>query len=140
MPAAPLYPADSFSLDYRPDQHLLIGRWLRPVTLAESQAIYEAVLQAALAHDRCRHWLLDIRRRPATDEALMQWFGEVYAPRLAAAFQAPVYLAYFAMIDHDEAATNAIIERNMQRGYVLGTHYHYGNNEGECLAWLAGHP
>ena len=138
MSAATTYHADSFTLDYRADQHLLVGRWLRPVSLAESQAIYEAVLQAALAHDTCRHWLLDIRRRPATDEALMQWFGEVYAPRLAAAFQAPVYIAYFAMINHDQAATNVTLERNIQRGHVQGTHYHYGNDEGECLAWLAG--
>lgn len=140
MPVATTYPADAYSLEYRPDQHLLIGRWLRPVSLAESQAIYDATLQAALAHDNCRHWLLDIRRRPVSDDALMAWFGEQYAPRLAAAFERPVYLAYFAMISHDEAATNPTLERNIQRGSIQGTHYHYGNDEGECLAWLTQHP
>ncbi|MVN78224.1 hypothetical protein GO988_17990 [Hymenobacter sp. HMF4947] len=130
-------PADAFSLEYRPEQHLLIGRWLRPVTLAEAQAIYEALLAAALAHDNCRHWLLDIRRRAVGDAALIHWFGEAFTPRLAAAFASPVYIAYFAMITHDEAAANPSLDDNIQQGTILGTHYHYFNQEGDCLAWLA---
>ena len=133
-------PADACTLEYRPEQHLLIGRWLRPVTLAEAQAIYEALLAAALAHGHCRHWLLDIRRRAVGDTALIQWFGEVFTPQLAAAFTAPVYLAYFAMINHDEAAANPSLDKNIQQGTVLGTHYHYFNQEGDCLVWLSRQP
>lgn len=130
-------PASAFSLEYRPEQRLLVGRWLRPVALAEAQDIYEALLAAALAHDNCQHWLLDIRRRAVGDASLIQWFGEIFTPRLAKAFAGPVYIAYFARITHNEAAANPSLEKNMQQGTMLGTHYHYFNQEGDCLAWLA---
>ena len=140
MPEPATISPDSFQLDYRPDQHLLIGRWLRPVTLAEAQAIYEAMLAAALAHGQCRRWLLDIRRRQVADQPLIEWFGQVYSPRLAASFESPVYLAYFAMITHDEAAANPGLDANIRQGSFLGAHYHYFNQEGECLDWLTQQP
>ena len=130
---------DAFSLEYRSEQHLLVGRWLRPVPLAQAQGIYEALLTAALAHG-CRHWLLDIRRRGVGTEDIISWFGEEFTPQLATAFEGPVSIAYFAMISHDEATANPSVDENIRQGTILGTHYHYFNQEGECLAWLARQP
>ncbi|RZK33598.1 MAG: hypothetical protein EOO57_12865, partial [Hymenobacter sp.] len=65
-----------FTLAYLPDQHILIGRWLRPVLLHELQAHYQELLGAALAHGSCRYWLLDVRRRRINDADAVRWFGE----------------------------------------------------------------
>ncbi|TDN38369.1 hypothetical protein E4631_03300 [Hymenobacter sp. UV11] len=137
MPAAPAYSPESFTLEYRPDQHLLIGRWLRQANLDELKTHYEALLASALAHG-CRHWLLDVRRRRVGDAPAAEWFGQEFMPRLSAAFAQPLYLAYFAMIAHDQATTNPGLNANIQQGSIQQMHYHYFNQEGECLAWLAG--
>lgn len=139
MPAASLYSPESFILDYRADQRLLIGRWLRPASLTELQAHYEAVLASAQAHG-CRHWLLDFRRRPSGDAAAVHWFGSVFTPQVVAAFDKPVYCAYFAMLSHDQATTHAGVDANIRQGIPLGMHYHFFNHEGNCLAWLARQP
>jgi hypothetical protein len=139
MPADLPFLSESFTLEYRADQRLLIGRWLCPVTLAEITTHYEVLLTSALAYN-CRHWLLDVRRRGVGDAPAAEWFGQEFTPRLAAAFAKPVYLAYFSMIAHDQATANPSLNANIQQGVILETHYHYFNREGDCLAWLALQP
>ena len=139
MPAARPFLPESFTLEYRADQCLLIGRWLRPATLAEIITHYEARLSSALAHN-CRHWLLDVRRRSVGNTPAAEWFGQEFTPRLAAAFARPVYLAYFAMIAHNQATANPSLNANIQQGTILETHYPYFNREGDCLTWLALRP
>ena len=131
---------ESFTLHYVPEQHILVGRWLRPVELAELQVHYEALLEAALAHGCCHHWLLDVRRRRLTDAAAVQWFGEVFSPRLAVALGQPVSLAYFAMVTQTVASEDPGLWQNIQTGALHGGHYQYFNYESEALAWLAQRP
>jgi hypothetical protein len=133
-------PAEVFILDYRPDQALLIARWLRPLTLLELQTSYEAILAAAQAHGSCRHWLLDVRRRATGDPAAMQWFGREFSPRLLAALGGPLFAAYFGMITQDVAKDIAALRANIEQGELNGAHYHYFNREDEALAWLAQQP
>ena len=140
MSAPFTYSPDSFSIEYRPDQQLLIGRWLRPVLLEELQTHYEAMLQAALAHDSCRHWLLDVRRRPYRDAAAGQWFGEVFSPRLPQALGRPVVIAYFAMVSQEVAREDPTLWSNMVQGSQQGSHYCYFNQEREALVWLSQQP
>lgn len=139
MPSPAATTSDSFTLTYWPDQHLLVGRWLRPVSLAEYRSTYETFLAAALAHN-CRHWLLDLRRRRAADDEMLVWFGRDFAPRMTAAFQAPVYIAYFSMVSHEQAIVNPRFEDNVQQGRQMDAHYHYFITEGECLGWLLKQP
>lgn len=49
----PLYalPISAFSLEYRPDLGILIGRWLQALLPPELQGTYEVMLVAAKAHD-----------------------------------------------------------------------------------------
>jgi hypothetical protein len=133
------YASDSFTLDYRPEQHLLIGRWLRPVSLAEIKTHYAAVLEAAVAHGHCRHWLLDVRRRNIADAAAITWFAE-FSQQLPKVLGQPVTLAYFAMVDQSEAAANAGLRENMRQGAVQGNNYCYFNQESEALTWLLQQP
>jgi hypothetical protein len=135
----PSFP-DSFSIEYRPEQHLLLGRWLRPVLLEELQAHYEAMLAAALAHGACRHWLLDVRRRPYRDAVAAQWFGDVFGPRLPQALGQPVVIAYFAMVSQDVASEDPNLWSNIMQGSLQGSRYCYFNQESEALAWLAQQP
>jgi len=133
------YSPDSFSIDYRPDQHLLIGRWLRPVSLEELKAHYQALLDAALAHGHCRHWLLDVRRRDIHDGAALTWFAD-FSRGLAAQLGQPVVLAYFAMVNQSAAAADANLRDNIRQGAVQGNSYRYFNQENEALAWLLHQP
>lgn len=133
------YSPDSFSLDYRPEQHLLVGRWLRPVSLDELKTHYAALLAAALAHGRCRHWLLDVRRRHIADAAAVAWFAD-FSRQLPEALGQPVVLAYFAMVDQRGADANAGLRENIRQGAVQGSRYRYFNQESEALAWLLQQP
>lgn len=133
------YP-DGFTLAYLPDEHLLIGRWLRPVSLTELQAHYADLLQAALAHGHCRHWLLDVRRRPINDAAIKQWFGEEFGPRLPGVLGQPVVIAYFAMVGQEVAATDPVLGENIRQGSLHGAMYRYFDQEGAAMTWLAQQP
>lgn len=139
MPAALPYSPDSFSLEYRPDQHLLIGRWLRPVLFEELKTHYQALLDAALAHDHCRHWLLDVRRRDIHDGAALAWFAD-FSRQLTDLLGRPVVLAYFAMVNQSAAAADVNLRDNIRQGAVQGNSYRYFNQENEALAWLLQHP
>ena len=139
MPAAFSYLPDSFSLEYRADQHLLIGRWLRPVSLEELKTHYQALLDAALAHGHCRHWLLDVRRRDIHDGAALAWFAG-FSQELAAQLGQPVVLAYFAMVNQSAAAADDNLRDNIRQGAVQGNRYRYFNQENEALAWLLQKP
>jgi len=139
MPAASPSALDGFTLDYRPEQHLLVGRWLRPASLAEVQTHYQALLDAALAHGHCRHWLLDVRRRPISDAAAVAWFGE-FSRHLPALLGQPVALAYFAMVDQSVAGEDPGLRENMRQGAIQGNRYCYFNQESAALAWLLQQP
>lgn len=130
------YP-DSFTLTYLEDQHLLIARWLRPVTLTELQAHYEELLAAAVAHGPCRHWLLDVRRRRINDAAVVQWFGEEFSPRLPQALGQPVVVAYFAMVGQDVASADPALWENIRQGSLLGAKYCYFDQESTAMSWLS---
>jgi hypothetical protein len=131
---------DSFTLTYLEDQHLLIGRWLRPVALAELQAHYEALLAAAVAHGGCRHWLLDVRRRTINDAAAVQWFGQEFGPRLPQALGQPVVVAYFAMVGQDVATSDPALWENIRQGSLAGAQYCYFDQESTAMAWLSQQP
>lgn len=131
---------DSFTLSYLSDQRLLIGRWLRPVALDALQTHYAALLEAAQAHDNCRHWLLDVRRRKINEPAAVQWFGEEFSPTLPTLLGRPVVIAYFSMVNQDFASEDPNLWENIRQGALQGSHYCYFNQESEALAWLAQQP
>ena len=133
------YP-DGFTLTYLPDQRLLIGRWLRPVTLTELKAHYQEVLAAALAHDNCRHWLLDMRRRRIDDEESIEWFGKEFSPQLPQTLGQPVVVAYFAMVGQDVITTDSKLWENIRQGSLNGAQYCYFNQESTAMSWLAQQP
>ena len=133
-------PNEVFTLDYNSFQRVLVARWLQPTELADIKASYEAILAAAQANDNCRHWLLDIRRRPVGDAAGLEWFRHEFSGRLMPTLGGPVFIAYFAMVNQADVLQFAGVRDSIAEGEASGGHYHYFNREDEALAWLAKQP
>ena len=89
----PILVKDYLEISYRPDLDLLLGRWLRPIELAEMQHGYELLLEAAVA-SHCRRWLLDVRRRQNTHQVGAAWMVSTLLPQLAARLGGRARLAY----------------------------------------------
>jgi hypothetical protein len=140
MQVLPTRHPSCFTLAYLPDQHIIIGRWLRPVMLDELQAHYQELLDAALAHDNCRHWLLDVRRRRINDADAVRWFGEDFGPRLSQLLGQPVVVAYFAMVGQDVATSDPALWENIRQGSFQGAAYCYFDQESTAMDWLAQQP
>jgi hypothetical protein len=85
---------DYLDLRYRPDLHLLVGRWQRSVSGAEFRQGYRAMLRAA-RQANCPYWQLDLRGRDALpDDEARQWLLQRFMPRVALHLSEPVCLAY----------------------------------------------
>ena len=93
VPAQTLPETDYLALRYRPDLHLLVGRWQRPVSTAEFRQGYRNLLRAA-RHTNCPFWLLDLRGRNAPDAAAQQWLTAEFLPRLVGRLGGSVCLGY----------------------------------------------
>ncbi|MBD2715166.1 hypothetical protein KBK19_08980 [Microvirga sp. STR05] len=84
---------------YRPEQHVLLGRWLRGVMPFELQQGYAALLEAATEYN-CRFWLLDIRRRAGVDSSDVFWIMEEFFPKLQPRLGRTTYLAFLMSPHH----------------------------------------
>ena len=93
IPFIPASTPDFLALSYRPDLHLLVSRWRRPVSDAELRAGYRATLALAQAVG-CPFWQLDLRGRNAPEPATQQWLTEIFWPSLATQLATPACLGY----------------------------------------------
>jgi hypothetical protein len=89
----PSNPPEYLSITYRPDLAILVGRWMRQVTLEEMRHGYEVLLEEATQH-RCRQWLIDVRRRFNTDREGAYWMVTEFLPRLQPLLGGYTHLAY----------------------------------------------
>ncbi|RZK59997.1 MAG: hypothetical protein EOO59_07265 [Hymenobacter sp.] len=92
-PYSPTSVPDFLALTYRPDLHLLVSRWQRPVSCAEFRQGYRATLALALAVG-CPYWQVDLRGRNAAATEAREWLTQKFIPRLSGQLAAPVYLGY----------------------------------------------
>ena len=131
-----VFPSTAFSLEYRPDLGLIIGRWLKDLPPPELQGTYEAMLAAAQAHGNCRFWLLDLRRRPVAGPDLNAWFRDQFSPRIAAALNGPLFTAYLAGPHQRPAAESNAMELYFRREAAVDAFPQLFENEAEAMAWL----
>ena len=129
-----------YELSYRPDLEVLVMRWLRPNTLAETQVSYQHLLALAQEHN-CANWLLDGRRDGALVLETAQWLGQQFLPDAARQLAPqPLRLAVFSsparfeqrLVDIEVAAVVAeatVATQPYQTSLFL--------DEGKALAWLA---
>lgn len=133
----------SHDLRYRPDLHVVLLRWLRENTLAETQASYQAALALAQQHG-CARWLLDGRRGGpiAIDET--DWLADDFFPAAAARLAPrPLSLAVFtspARIEQQrvdaEVAVRVAHALAPERPYQA----HVFADEGAAVGWLLDQP
>lgn len=131
-----VFPSSAFSLDYRADLALIIGRWLKNLPPPELQGTYEAMLAAAQANGNCRFWLLDLRRRPVAGPDLNAWFRDQFSPRIAAALDGPLFTAYLAGPHQRSAVESDEMELYFRREATVNAFPKLFENEAEAMAWL----
>jgi hypothetical protein len=131
--------SDSYTITYRSDLHLLIGRWLSDAPVAQLQADYEDLLAVAETHGVAR-WLLDVRRRDQLSPELGHWANYTFYPlastKLApqplhiAVLCSPARLAVYAA----DTQQQAYLEYGLsaERPY----HLHLFGDEGQAMHWL----
>jgi hypothetical protein len=133
---SPIFSNEAFSLEYRPDLGILIGRWLQAMPPPELQGTYQTMLAAARAHDNCRFWLLDLRRRPLAGPDLNEWFRDQFSPQVAAALDGPLFTAYLAGPHQRAAAESAEMELHLRHAASLDSYPLFYDDEAEAVNWL----
>jgi hypothetical protein len=132
----PSFSTDAFSVEYRPDLGILIGRWLQALPPPELQGTYQTMLAAARAHGNCRFWLLDLRRRPPAGPNLTEWFRDQFSPQVAAALDGPLFTAYLAGPHQRLAAESAEMELHLRQAAKLDSYPLFYDNEADAVTWL----
>ena len=133
----------SYTLQYRPDLHILFMRWLRPTILVELQESYEAALVLARQH-QCADWLLDARRTGPIETEETIWLADSFFPVAAASFAPrPLRLAVFSSpLRIEQLRTDTVIAPAVL--HALGADRPYQANvfadEATAVAWLATGP
>ncbi|TVT39546.1 hypothetical protein FNT36_18045 [Hymenobacter setariae] len=118
---------DYLVLRYRPDLHLLVGRWQRPVSAAEFRQGYRAMLRLA-RQVNCPYWQLDLRGRGALpDDDTRRWLLQRFLPELALRLPEPVCLAYLLPPS---------LLQQMAAPAGSAAHLAFFSEEGPLTAWL----
>jgi hypothetical protein len=131
-----VFTADAFSVEYRADLNLLIGRWLRALPPPELQGTYEVMLAAAHAQGNCRFWLLDLRRRPVAGLDLNEWFRDQFSPRTAAELGGPLVTAYLAGPHQRPTAESDALELHLRQRTAMNAFPQLFENEADAVHWL----
>ena len=124
---------------YRPDLHLLVGRWLDDAPVPQLQADYAALLMTAQAHGVGR-WLLDVRRRDQLAPELGQWTTSTFYPE-ASMQMAPHQLQIAVLCSPARLAVYAASARQQEYlNYGLAAERPYQlrlfGDEGQAMEWL----
>ncbi|KAA9338611.1 hypothetical protein F0P96_07235 [Hymenobacter busanensis] len=134
-----IFTTDYLQLAHGPEPDILVGTWLRFVTLAELQAGYEAVRDAGVRF-RAPRWLMDLQHRqlPLPTE-YGHWLHDLFLPSLYAHFAEPVRMAclmsaaQFTDVWQNPVSTaNAQLLTHPERPFHLALF----TNESEALQWL----
>jgi hypothetical protein len=126
-------------LAYRPDLHVLVGRWGYQPEPHDLALVYQQVEELALKYE-CRFWLQDIRRRTLNDPDTTRWLLKEFFPSMARRLSGRLYVAYLV----GPALHEAIVS---QPGYVSAESYDgqpfavsFFGDEGAAMQWLQARP
>ena len=107
--------SDVFFLNYEPDTNLLVGRWQHNVSDHALHLPHQELLNAALHHNRCRFWLLDMRAQDQYSPALLVWLKELVSEQVVTVLGSPVFLACVASESHRAEIESVGIETLMRQ-------------------------
>ena len=129
--------SDVFALSYEPAPNLLLGRWLHDVADRSLLPPQEELLNAALQHNRCRFWLLDMCRQQEYSPLLLEWLGNLLAQQVVSVLGSPVFVACLADESH-RAEIESIGTETLLRQQAEHEFYPYFfHDEGAARQWLA---
>ena len=129
--------SDVFALSYEPEPNLLVGRWLRDVADRSLLPPQEELLTAALQHNHCRFWLLDMRSQDAFTPLLLEWLGDLLARQVVSVLGSPVFMACVSDERH-RAEIESISTETLLRQQAEHEFYPYFfHDETDARAWLA---
>lgn len=129
----------TYSLNYRPDLHIVFLRWLQPDTLVEAQSTYEATLALAVAHG-CGNWLLDSRRCGPLDLYETAWLTRTFFPAAVAQLAPhPLRLSVFSSLQRwEQMRADAAMAPAVQAAIAATQPYEAAIflDEKDAVAWL----
>ncbi|ALW85079.1 hypothetical protein AUC43_08245 [Hymenobacter sedentarius] len=129
--------SDVFALNYESQPNLLVGRWLSNVPDHTLHPPQQELLSAAIKHNRCRFWLLDMRSQDQYSPALLDWLKELLAEQVVMVLGSPVFLACVASESHREEigsiATETLLRQQAQHEFYP----YFFNDEAAAREWLA---
>ncbi|MBC8081875.1 MAG: hypothetical protein H7Z21_01580 [Hymenobacter sp.] len=123
------------TITYNCETQMLVGRWLRPVTLPEARRGYDELLTVA-RQQQAHYWLLDIRRRNRSAPETLHWLLTTYYETLVAELGAPVCMVYFMSPDlrKDFEVDGTVPEPDSYAGKSF--RMNQCTTEAEAVAWL----
>ena len=129
--------SDVFALTYEPAPNVLVGRWLRDVADRSLYPPQEELLTAALHHDRCRFWLLDLRIQHEYSPLLLEWLGSLLAQQVVSVLGSPVFVACVADERHraeiESIGTETLLRQQAQHEFYP----YFFSDEPAARQWLA---
>jgi len=129
--------SDVFSLDYEATANLLAGRWLSNVPDHALHPPQQELLNAAVQHNCCRFWLLDMRMQDQFSLALLDWLKELLAEQVVMVLGSPVFLACVANESHraeiESIGTETLLRQQAQHEFYP----YFFNSEEAAREWLA---
>ena len=129
--------SDVFALSYEPAPNLLVGRWLRDVADRSLLPPQQELLTAALHHNKCRFWLLDMRSQQAFTPLLLEWLSSLLAQQVVSVLGSPVFMAcvsderHRAEIEH--LSTAALLRQQAEHEFYP----YFFHDEAAARQWLA---
>jgi len=128
---------DALEIIYHRDHHILIGRFLRPLSEEENHQCYLELLAAAHARDNCRYWLLNIRRRGRSGPVVLQWLLHDFYPQLQRELGTPARLVYFMAPGlREEFQLDGTVPEPSTYDLAEPFRMHQCITEGEAVDWL----
>jgi hypothetical protein len=129
--------SDVFALSYEPASNLLVGHWLRDVADRSLLLPQQELLAAALHHNRCRFWLLDMRRQATFSPLLLEWLGALLARQVVSVLGSPVFVACVADESHrieiESLSTETLLRQQAEHEFYP----YFFHDEAAARAWLA---
>ncbi|WP_046243578.1 hypothetical protein [Hymenobacter terrenus] len=129
--------SDVFALTYEPAPNLLLGRWLRDVADHSLYPPQEEFLSAALHHNRCRFWLLDLCTQREFSPLLLSWLQSLLAQQVVSVLGSPVFVACVADERHrseiESIGTETLLRQQAQHEFYP----YFFSDEAAARGWLA---
>ena len=125
---------DYLTITYRGDLGMLVARWLRPVSSAETREGYHFILKAG-RHFSCPYWLLDSRRRLPADAETTDWGLFEFFPQISPQMGQRVYLSQLLSPSYQQVTQSLPVFQQLESTPQTYQMRRF-NDEAQAVAWL----